>query len=383
MIGIIRQSSVTTGRCAGIGGFTLVELMVALTISLIILAVVVTIFASSHATYTLEEGKARTQEAGRFSMEFLAQDIRMAGYAGCTSKLTLGTPSGSGGNNVANCPSGTICNIVSPSSAAVNMDPAGLKGYAYTGSGGQALSDWTPNLPSDFFSAGEVKPYTDVVVIQHASSLGTHLTGNTTPINANIQIIKTASIAGQLQAGDILMLSDCKSADVFQANNVSNGTTTVTIAHTNGNTQNFLTHLYDNSAELMKLVSRAYYIALNPNGEPALWRKDLTNVSGVPTVTSQELVEGIEYMRITYGEDTDATPNGVANRYRTANNVSSWAKVVDARVGILARTGGTVDQTVDTSSSSYTFDGVAVVPAAFTDKRRRQFYLSTIELRNH
>ena len=53
--------------------------MVALTIGLILLAALTRLFVTSRSTYTLEEGLARVQESGRFAMEFLAQDIRMAG----------------------------------------------------------------------------------------------------------------------------------------------------------------------------------------------------------------------------------------------------------------------------------------------------------------
>ncbi|MFQ5936255.1 MAG: PilW family protein, partial [Acidiferrobacterales bacterium] len=64
-------------------GFTLVELMVAVTIGLIILAALSQLFVSSRATYQVEEGLSRVQESGRIAMEFLTRDLRMAGYAGC------------------------------------------------------------------------------------------------------------------------------------------------------------------------------------------------------------------------------------------------------------------------------------------------------------
>ena len=84
---------------SSIAGLTLVELMVAITIGLIILAAVARLFVTSRSTYTLEEGLARVQESGRFAMEFLSQDIRMAGYAGCNANL-----SGSQVNNMVDPP---------------------------------------------------------------------------------------------------------------------------------------------------------------------------------------------------------------------------------------------------------------------------------------
>ncbi len=64
-------------------GFSLVELMIALLIGLVIAIGVVQIFSATRATYQLDESLARAQENGRFALEFLSQDVRHAGYAGC------------------------------------------------------------------------------------------------------------------------------------------------------------------------------------------------------------------------------------------------------------------------------------------------------------
>jgi type IV pilus assembly protein PilW len=356
-------------------GFSLVELMVSMVIGLIILAALSQIFATSRGAYHLEEGMARVQESGRFAIEFLSQDIRMAGYAGCNSTgLSVGTVSGSGASTVC---STNFCNGVSPTSAAFDFNPDGIAGYRYTGGGSSNnLSDWTPNLPGAYFSNGQVKAGTDVIIIQRGSTINTNLTGNTTPDNANVQIIDTAELAGIITADTVLMVTDCKNGDVFRANNISSGSGKKTIAHTSGNVSSHLTHKYGNDAELMTLISRAYYIGTGASGEPALKLKELTTTG---TVVDSELVEGIEELRILYGEDMDVTADNVANRYRTADNVASWRRVMNARVGLLARTPVNVDAEPD--NRSYT-----LVPgqtlAAKNDKRRRQLFSSTIQVRN-
>ncbi len=351
-------------------GFTLVELMVAMAIGLIILAAVAQIFATSRGTYGLQEGMARVQEGGRFGMEFLAVDIRMAGYAGCNSDLTLGTPDGSG-----DCKTGEVCNIASGATAPEIFNPDGIQGHVYTGTG-TALGAWTPALSSGYFSAGEVMPETDVIIIQRVSTTGANLSGNTTPDNANIKIVKSESLCKSIAQNDVLMLSDCKSGDVFRTTNTPNciGAGDVTIAHAGGgNTQNRMTHKYGNDAELFKLVSRAYYIGTGASGEPALFRKEL--VTGVG-ITAQELIEGVEDMRILYGEDTDA--DKVANIYSTANNVSDWGNITSVRAGLLVRTPANVDTEPDIKT--YPVAGVSVGP--FGDKRRRHAFTTTIQRRN-
>ncbi len=355
---------------SSIAGLTLVELMVAITIGLIILAAVVRLFATSRATYTLEEGLARVQESGRFAMEFLSQDIRMAGYAGCSANLT-GTQ---------------VTNLVASATSVNTFNPDGIAGYKHTctTSCTGALSEWSPSPSSDYFPTGSIMPIsgTDILVIQRADTLSTHLTGNPSPSNSNIQIINTTSLAGSVQAGDIMMVSDCKGADIFRATSTSSGSGKITIAHTAGNTDNNLAHSYGNDAEIMKLVSRVYFIGRRDNDSgnpPALYRKELGS-GGVPD--TQELVEGVEMLKLSYGEDTDTTRDGVPNIYRTSpSSVSSWRRVLTVRIGLLVRTSTTVDQENDTRT--YDLAGITAAAGPYNDKYRRRAFNSTVQVRNH
>ncbi|VAX12969.1 Type IV fimbrial biogenesis protein PilW [hydrothermal vent metagenome] len=63
-------------------GLTLIELMVALVISLLILAGLFTVYQSNQRGYQLNDGLTRTQENGRFAIDFLSRDIRVAAYPG-------------------------------------------------------------------------------------------------------------------------------------------------------------------------------------------------------------------------------------------------------------------------------------------------------------
>lgn len=64
-------------------GLTLIEIMIALLIGAFLLGGVMQIFINSRQTYTMQDNLSKLQENGRFAMEFLAKDIRMAGYWGC------------------------------------------------------------------------------------------------------------------------------------------------------------------------------------------------------------------------------------------------------------------------------------------------------------
>ena len=61
-------------------GFTLVEIMVAFTLSLILIAGVVQIYISSKESFRVQNELARLQENQRMAIEFLQNDIRRAGF---------------------------------------------------------------------------------------------------------------------------------------------------------------------------------------------------------------------------------------------------------------------------------------------------------------
>lgn len=61
-------------------GLSIVEIMVAVTISLILLAGVSQIFLSSKTAYNVQDGMGRLQENARFALDVLARNVGMAGY---------------------------------------------------------------------------------------------------------------------------------------------------------------------------------------------------------------------------------------------------------------------------------------------------------------
>lgn len=61
-------------------GFTLVEIMVSVTISLLLLAGVMQIFISSKASYNLQSGISHLHENARFATDVLIQNVGMAGF---------------------------------------------------------------------------------------------------------------------------------------------------------------------------------------------------------------------------------------------------------------------------------------------------------------
>jgi type IV pilus assembly protein PilW len=61
-------------------GFSLVELMVALVLSLLILGGVIAVYMNNSDTARFQTGVMRTMENGRFAIDVLSRTLRMAGY---------------------------------------------------------------------------------------------------------------------------------------------------------------------------------------------------------------------------------------------------------------------------------------------------------------
>lgn len=60
-------------------GFSLVELMIAITLGLIVLLAIGSIYIGSRQTYRVQEDNARLQEAGRYALEVIGRSLRQAG----------------------------------------------------------------------------------------------------------------------------------------------------------------------------------------------------------------------------------------------------------------------------------------------------------------
>ena len=66
-------------------GFSLVELMVAITLAMIVTAGVISVFVGSRSAFEATSGTAALTDGGRFALNFISNSIRGAGYMSCTT----------------------------------------------------------------------------------------------------------------------------------------------------------------------------------------------------------------------------------------------------------------------------------------------------------
>lgn len=350
-------------------GISLVELMVATTLSIILGAGVIQIFSSNKNTYRMQEAVSRLQENGRFATDFLTNDLRMAGFFGCsgmTAGLTIN-------NNVDfNKNHGAAINYDNESESALGTftGSGSLQGFSY--SSGAAAAALTAVGLSVGNATGDLVQNTDVLFIKRGSSCtGSNVTEHNNVNNSTANIKISDNSVCQIMQNDIVMVSNCRTADIFGVSDAPSTTPgqVATLAHgANWNVSPKLVNTYATDANIFKIRNDIYYIGVSSSGQPALFRRDLSRLATTGGFTSVELVEGIEDMSLIYGEDMDNPKDGVADKYVAAAAVSNWDNVVAIRIQLSART---IEDNI-----------AANTDATWNDKRIRRIFTTTTAIRN-
>ncbi len=330
-------------------GLTLIEIMVALTLSLLLLAGMIQVFQSNKQSYRVQDALSRVQENGRFAIDFISRDLRMAGFQGCVSMEDL-----------------PITVIARP--PAPNFSPGNVI-VAFDAK----PANWVPALPATIPAVIG----TDVITVQGATGTGFTLAGTADVINANISIAPTSAFT----QGDLAFVSDCQTGDIFRVTNNPTGTGPTTVL-TYGNASNFANRLskeYAQEAEVMMYRSNTYFV--RNTGRQTLLGQPIQALSVIDANLNQsDLLDGIEDMEIDYGEDLNN--DGNADWYVDADQLGGGSgntgNVVAVRINLLVRSveGNITNQVVTINN----FHGGVVNPA---DRRLRRVFASTTQTRNH
>lgn len=393
----------------------MIELMIALLIGSILVLGLVQIFGASRAAYQLSQGVARNQESGRFAIDFLTRDLRMAGHTGCVNDQSLLAASTGGtitGGNIrslfmtgADRDSNNVAALPFP----LRFDMA-LQGFEANGTGPTdsltlsstpatgAATDWTPALPAELASLNPVEG-SDIVVLRYLSPDEAPITSF--DAGGTPAVIYPAASGALASAGSgLYAIADCRSATVFQASTAPSSTQ-MNVTQTGLNKSNLsYISIQDRSlaykagsASLFRAESMAYYIRLNQDNEPALYRTRWTSIPGSDalTVITEEMVNGVESMQLLFGRDSVMdpvlSPSGYISTMDTADVVSahavgtasSWRRVGAVQVGLLVRNSGERAASLQSISPPVVLEVSMVAPA---DGNYRTTYETTVALRN-
>ena len=344
-------------------GLSLIELMIAMLVGLILIAGVLSIFISSRASYGINGAVGQIQENGRFALDFIRTATRKAGYMGCATSTAT-----------ANYLNPSADNMPYDFATAINgyyfvaVPPAPMENPAPDPSAG----DWTPNLDADL--TGKVLPNTDVLVVRFTQNNPMYITNITSSAATDMSVTGVNSLA----PGDLMLISNCTSAIVMQTTAPTAGSViNHAAAGSPGNATTGVAQSYI-GAQVVSPNTDAFYIGQGADGSPALFAASF--VGGA--FTSQELVPGVESMRVLYGVDTNG--DQVPDQYITADAVDFaglWNSVVSVRVALLLRSNiGAVPQPGAATPMTLLESTTAFTPPL--DTRLRQKFIATIGIRN-
>ena len=360
-------------------GFTLLELLIAMAMGIVVMSGVVSVLVVSKSNYITERELATLQENARFALKVLTEEIQMAGFNGCNDNAL----------NVAN-------SVNFASDDAWYLQGVGLQGF-------EEFSDETGRLtfPDDFEDAASY--YSDAIVIRRGEQSGLRIAPGPpyhNPSSANIPL----NGAHDIKPGTIMVISsaDCQQTGVFQMSGPTNTSNNATnIVHNTGRGGNpspgnctkdlggnfscssgtSAGSTYPPGSSLMRMSSQGFYIGTSAVGNsiPALFRMALTldAANQATALNTEELVQGVELMQISYGVDL-VGDDGLADRYMDADNASmDWDAVVSVRINLRMRSiYGVYSENVVYGE----FMGIADTDG--TDRFMRQIIGTTIQLRN-
>jgi type IV pilus assembly protein PilW len=294
----IRVSYSRTRRQAG---FSLIELMIGMTIGLIMLAALGSLYVASSKARTEFNKTSEQVENGRYALESLTRDVEMAGFYGrssFTSSLVYDIP-----------------DLCATAKASMGFDTSGTLTVPVAVAG-------RPSTAADPGCLPNLQAGSEVLTVRYASS---------------------AAVSAPSGSEYYLQLSNCRLD------------TTPLVYDSLSSKFNLQTHACDGTKmELRKYVVRTYYLApcddcAKDDGIPTL--KVAEFVDGALQVSS--LVAGIQDVHYNYGVDTDG--NGapdcyvddpaVDNHALCTNSPSyvwtdatlNWSNVTAVRVTVLSR----------------------------------------------
>ena len=346
-------------------GFSLVELMVAITLALLLTGAVISVFVGSRSAYESTAGVGAMSDSGRMALNLIGESVRSAGSLACNSAMTATSQSlvvnpnqfdRFFGQGVA----GFEANGTTP--------PAAIAQPAVPVVG--ATNNWTPNLDPTVTGANPGQPVrgSDVLVLRSSVPriTPTYTTVDVAPGTAALTVTPTLfAVAGNAYAA----VSDCTKSVIFQVPvAVALGATAVTL-------NAGVPVGFSAGALVTPLTTTIYYIGVGSDGDSSLFR--LEQVNGGPGFNAaEELVPDIENMQVLYGIDPTGTQTAAA--YVPANQVAVGINVVSIQVALLVASPAAGKQVP--AAAPYNLLGTQVtVPA---DNRSRQVFYATLNLRN-
>jgi type IV pilus assembly protein PilW len=283
------------------GGFSLIELMIALVLGLILTAAALSVVVTTRQTFRTVENHSRMQENARTAFELMARDIRAA----------AGNP----------CGANQITNNLTNNAVAwwANFNANSLRGFDNSAAG-----DAAAGIVAVGNGAGEGLAGSDALIAltgnqEEAFIVASHNSAAAPPT------FTLSTVAHNLRQNDIAMVCDGTQASIFQVTN--NPSNLATIAHdaggaAPGNIAATLGRTFDNGALLGRYTSAFWYVGANGRGGNSLFRRSYDGNAGAEI--NAEIVDNVTGMDIEYVERNTAPIPSTLSNWLGAGAVTNW-----------------------------------------------------------
>jgi len=367
-------------------GVSLIELLIAMTLGLILLAGMIAVFSGNKRSSELNTAMANIQENARFALSALGQDIRMAGFQGCLDSRR-------GRMNVKSTSAPVPTDgLDADGSVKHNANLSAATGAVIAPSG-----EWTPAIPGNFIPSEKYPPIpgTHALSVQYGNSRQSQLqdavnSGAAPDLKGPAVTVNNLG----LTTGDLALIGNCESVDLFTVTGTEmagNGQKLFHAASKNAD-GNFTTRygIPRNIAQtyVMRFESHIYYVGdtglKNSSGDQvrALYMQSYPyNTDDNPPA---EIVQGVENLRVAYGISTNDTL-----RYVTADDPAFQPEDVESiQIGLIMSSWDRIAEQDDTNT--YVIAGQSILPSASSidgqthpqDGRYRLIFNTTIKVRN-
>lgn len=341
-------------------GMSLVEMMIAMTISLIVIGAVSGVYLSTSRNYTQDEMLSRMQENARYAMHVLAEDLSMTGYWGpLITDDNINAVARTCSNSDATDPTKPQCHdFYAGSSLTIAADANGnvcAPGTINT------ATNWAVDITSPIEVASEVASGSD------ANADFGCIDASEFEQNSDILVVK------RVQGNGLDSTRDA-SADVGDIFLRTNGSDSMLFNYATD-----LTASEGPSASDWRYIPKVYYIRNYflevSDGIPTLVRKTLNG--NVMETEDGGVAQGIEFFHIMFGVDNDDDGDTTADYYTSNPAVDNLDSITTARIYVLARSVAP-DPNYD-NDKTYNLGDIS---RTFNDNFYRRVFTTTITLRN-
>jgi type IV pilus assembly protein PilW len=364
-------------RAHRVYGFSLVELMVGVTIGLFLVGVASALFVATRQSFVIQDNVSHFQESSRAAIEDVTRELRKAGSLGCYQWKASARPM-----RTATLPLSAAATFPLPMALSGNINNLVVNG----GTNGSLV------LPGGSgISLSAANDYVSLLYGQPVATLS--LPGGAFGVSTDVYAAYPLNTSINVLAGQPFMIADCDTAILFRADDA--GPTSALLHHVIGGGNNILPsdiptadttfggNNYRSGAIVMSLEMPTFFVGTDGSGVSSLYRWDTSNGGGV-----QPMIPNVEQMRVLYGVDTSHVAGHleqVNNRVDAATVQASswWGNVMSVEVHLVLRSdeeggAGTVSTGYTWSSSDHRF----VPGVAPTDKYLRRVYVASATIRS-